>query len=254
MLSDYAPTEDTMFDIHCHILSGVDDGSDSLKESVRMAEMALERGTTAIIATPHCNIPDSFQNYIDFDFMRRFDELRQAVEDEYLAIDIYPGQEIFCTGRTLGFLKEGKLLTLNRSRYPLVEFEFGEYSSAVYRKLSELVAEGYVPVVAHPERYSFVSEDENAAAKLKEIGCLLQVNKGSLFGRFGRGAEQNAHDMLRHRLADFIASDAHSPYMRTPVLDDTHEYISEYYSVDYADFLLDENPEHVILDKKIMTY
>ena len=243
-----------MYDIHCHILYGVDDGADSVRESVRMAELAFEEGTNGIVVTPHCNIPESYENYWDIPLRERIRSFKSALKENDIPIEVYTGQEIFCTGRALSLLKEGKLVTLNDSRYPLLEFDFYEFSTSVYRKLQQFLAEGFVPVVAHPERYAFVNEDDSAAMRLKEMGCLLQVNKGSLNGRFGEDAMNSVHNMLDHRLADFVASDAHSPYMRTPAMSETHEMISELYSADYADFLLEDNPSLVINNKDVMTY
>lgn len=108
--------------------------------------------------------------------------------------------------------------------------------------------------MAHPERYAFVAETPEAADQLKATGAFLQLNKGSLKGAFGRTAFQTAHRLLAERKADFIASDAHSPYVRTPYLGDAHELVSEHYSIDYADFLLRDNPFRVIRNQKIYSY
>lgn len=243
-----------MTDIHCHILFGLDDGSAGLDESVKMASLAYSGGTRRIIATPHCNIPDSYRNYWNDDINDRLLALRHAVEKEGIDIKIYPGNEIFCAGRFISLLKHGALRTLNDSRYALVEFDFDEYSASAYMKLEQLAAEGYVPVVAHPERYGFTAEEPDAVMRLKDIGCLLQVNKGSLKGAFGYEARRTALRIMDERLADFVASDAHSPYMRTPYLADADEMISEMYSDDYARLVLWDNPAAVIEDKKILAF
>lgn len=240
-----------MFDIHCHILHGVDDGSDSFEESVKMVKIAESGGTSAIIATPHSNVPGSYQNHWNITLAAQITMLNSRLSAEGVSVRIFPGQEIFAAGSFLSLLKSGKLLTLNNSVYPLVEFDFYEYSESVYMKLEQLVAEGFVPIVAHPERYAFVNEEEDAIIRLKDIGCLLQVNKGSLKGSFGRAAHFSAHRLLASQLADFVASDGHGPYVRTPYLEDVHEMISEMYSLDYAELLLRDNPKLVIENKKI---
>lgn len=240
-----------MTDIHCHIMFGVDDGSGSVEESVKMSALAYSGGTRRIIATPHCNIPDSYRNHWDEDMFDKLKAVNHANEKAGVNVKIYPGNEIFCAGRFITLLKSGKLRTLNDSRYALVEFDFEEYSLSAYMKLSQLVSEGYVPVVAHPERYEFVCEDPEAAARMKDIGCLLQVNKGSLKGSFGYDARRAALAMLDERLADFVASDGHSPYMRTPYLADAEEFISEEFSPDYAKLLLEYNPGAVVEDRHI---
>lgn len=240
-----------MVDIHCHILPGLDDGSDNIEESVRMARLAADGGTTAIIATPHSNIPGSFSNYCDSQYNEKFDALKKRIREEAIPLEIYKGHEIFAAGDVVGMIESQKLLTLGNSDYPLIEFDFDVSSERVFRKLSELVAEGFVPVVAHPERYSFISEDDDALTKLKKLGCLLQINKGSLKGSFGRRAYTVSHKIIKRELADIVASDAHSPYMRTPYLVDAYNIVSEIRSGEYADLLLRKNPKKILQNKKI---
>lgn len=240
-----------MLDIHCHILHGLDDGSDNIEESVRMAKLAVEGGTKAIIVTPHSNIPESYQNYFDKVYAQKFKELNSRLKAEKIPLKIFPGHEIFAAGNFVELIKKKRLLTLNSSDYPLVEFAFTEHADSVYEKLSMLISEGLTPIVAHPERYAFVAEDDFAPFRLKTMGCLLQINKGSLKGSFGRDAYIAAHAIIENELADFVASDAHSPYMRTPFLADAHEIISEIHSEEYADLLLWQNPVKALNNQKI---
>lgn len=239
-----------MVDIHCHILPGFDDGSDNIEESVRMARLAADGGTRAIIVTPHSNIPDSFRNYVDDRYTETFRALRARIEEEKIPLKVYPGHEIFASGDIVSLVRQHKLLTLRSSDYMLVEFAFKEDSRIVYRRLQELVAEGFVPVVAHPERYAFVAEDDYAPVRLRDIGCKLQINKGSLKGSFGRDGYIISHSIIRHGIADFVASDAHSPYMRTPYLADIHDLISDLSSDDYADLVLSINPQKILRNEK----
>lgn len=240
-----------MLDIHCHILHGLDDGSDNIEESVRMAKLAVEGGTKAIIVTPHSNIPESFQNYFGQFYVDKFRELNSRLKAEEIPLKIFPGHEIFAAGNFIELMKKKKLMTLNNSDYPLVEFAFTEHADSAYEKLRMLTAEGFTPIIAHPERYAFVVEDDFAPFRLKAMGCLLQINKGSLKGSFGREAYIAAHNIIGQELADFVASDAHSPYMRTPYLADAYEIISENYSEEYAELLLLTNPAKVLQNQKI---
>ena len=240
-----------MVDIHCHILPGFDDGSDNIEESLRMARIAAGGGTKAIIVTPHSNIPGSYQNYLDKEYVDTFKELKAKIKEANIPLEIYPGHEIFAADDFVEQIKKRKLLTLCDSDYPLVEFGFRERSESVYEKLQLLVAEGFTPIIAHPERYAFVAEDRSAPLRLKKIGCLLQVNKGSLKNKFGDNAYAISQSIIRHEVADFVASDAHSPYMRTPYLADAHEIISELHSPQYANLILSINPEKVLKNEKI---
>ncbi len=240
-----------MYDLHCHILFGVDDGADSAEESIRMARIACESGTKGIAATPHCNISEFNRNEWTAEFTRKIIMLNSTLAELDIPVKIYPGQEIFCGEDVTALLKSGKLLTVNGSRYVLVEFDFGEYSDTVYSKLGEIISAGYVPIVAHPERYGFVQEDKDAPLRMKKMGCLLQLNKGSIKGGFGRGAYMSSSAMLENGLADIVASDAHGPFVRTPFLADAHEFISERFSSEYADILFKSNPKKILKNKMI---
>ena len=216
-----------------------------------MARIAAGGGTKAIIVTPHSNIPDSYQNYLDKFYVDSFKELKAKIKEQRIPLSIYPGHEIFATDDLIEPIKRKKLLTLCNSDYPLVEFAFKERSESVYQKLQILVAEGLTPIVAHPERYAFVFENGSAPLMLKKLGCLLQINKGSLKKSFGANAYDVSQALIRREVADFVASDAHSPYMRTPYLADAHEIICELHSEQYADLLLSINPGKILKNEKI---
>lgn len=243
-----------MLDIHCHIVPNVDDGSGSMSDSIEMARLAAASGTHGIIATPHCNIPGSFTNYWDENMVKKFDQLKAQIKSLNIPINLYQGQEVFLASGFLQLLRAGKLISLNNSRYILIEFSYEEKISIVLRKIEQIVAEGYVPVVAHPERYRFIFEQTDSVYKIKDAGGLIQINKGSLKGKFGRHAMKTAFEILRNREADFVASDGHSQYSRTPYLADAHQIVSEHCSSDYADYLLKTNPRKVVENKDIFVF
>ncbi len=240
-----------MVDIHCHILPDMDDGSGNMSDSIEMAEVAFQSGTKSIIATPHCNIPGGYKNHWDDTAEEKLESLRHELKSRHIPVEIYKGQEVFLTSGAMELIKQNKLITLNDSRYILVEFDMRENASMAYNKLEQLVSEGYIPIVAHPERYGFVSEHIETIYKIKEIGCLIQINKGSLKGSFGHSALKAAARIIGTYQADFVASDAHSQFSRTPFLADVHEFLCEKFSMDYADILLKTNPRRVLNDERI---
>lgn len=240
-----------MTDIHCHILYGVDDGSGDMADSLEMAQLAAEKGTKAICATPHCNMPHYFENSWSTQLEQKLSDFQRKLDDRGIKLKVYSGQEIYLEEGFLQLLKRNELITLNRSRYALAELDFYERADEAYKKISSLVSEGYVPIVAHPERYAFVAEDKYSAAKLKKLGALLQVNSGSLTGDFGTKPKRSAESMLKNQLADFVASDAHSQYSRTPDLSKAHEFVCENFSYEYADLLFKINPKRVINNEEI---
>ena len=231
-----------MIDIHCHLLYGVDDGAESLAEASKMMKIAYKAGVTDIIVTPHCNVPDSYGNYWNNEMDERFSSLCSLAKEYEIPINLHKGQEIFCTKRVPVLLQSGSLIPLASSKYILTEFGFNESPIFVFERTEELLKLGYKVIIAHPERYDFVIEDTEAAEILKNMGALLQINKGSILGSFGHKIKDTANALLRMKLADIVASDAHSAARRTTDLLPAYEYVCEYYSKEYADKLITENP------------
>ncbi len=242
-----------MYDVHCHILPDSDDGSGSFNDSVEMALAAVKSGSRGIIATPHCNIPDLYENYWCGDFQTKVNKLNEKFKEKGIEVTVYPGQEISTLGEDdiASLLLRGDLITLNNSRYPLIEFDFYEREEVALRYIEALKAEGYVPIIAHPERYAFTRFNFESIRKMRSLGALIQVNSGSIRGELGLYAMLTAKKILREEAADFIASDAHSQYRRTPDLREAHETVCENYSYEYADLLFEINPLKVINNKEI---
>ena len=237
-----------MIDLHTHILPEIDDGAIDLYDSLEMARIAVESGTTAMVVTPHCNIPGMFENHFGEEYIEVFQMLDKALEESAIPLKIYPGMEVFITPDVPELLSKGKLLTINKSRYILVEFAFDEDVSYVQRMLKKIKELGLRPIIAHPERYIFVQEDLQMVYRWRKQGYLIQLNKGSLMGRFGRRAEYAAHSILRHNLVSVIASDAHGVFQRTPYMKDVYEELLEEYPEKYLWVLFEENPRRICED------
>lgn len=220
-----------MLDLHCHILPGVDDGAESMEVSLAMAAMAAESGVRYIFATPHCNTRNEQKNFRSSALINAYLELQEAIDRRGIPIKILSGAEVMARGRFEKHLEEGDFMTLNGSRYLLVEFYFDEsphYMEHILRLVEEA---GLVPVVAHPERYFCVQSSPQIPELWVERGRILQLNKGSLLGALGEGAYDTAAMLLRRGLAGVIASDAHHHSYRTPhmgrLLEELHRRFPE---------------------------
>lgn len=238
-----------MIDIHAHILPGMDDGAADLQESLEMARLAVKSGVTAIVATPHCNVPGLYDNYRGREYAETFQRVEAAWRKEGLPLTLYAGMEVFVTSDICRLLEEKKLLTLNGSRYLLVEFEFGEEAQYVQSMLEKIEGAGLCPVIAHPERYEFVQDDLQLVSRWRKKGYLIQANKGSIMGRFGRRPYDTVHKLLKNQLVSVVASDAHSPYQRTTYLLDAYEKLLEKYPEKYVKMLFEENPMRICQNK-----
>lgn len=243
-----------MIDIHAHILPGIDDGAVDMEETLEMARMAVNSGVTAVVATPHCNVPGIFNNYYDEEYLKVFHETEKALKREGIPLKLYQGMEVFVNANTLKLLSESKLMPMNRSRYMLVEFDFYEEIDYMQKMLEMIRKSGICPIIAHPERYQCVQEHLQLVYQWRMKGYLVQVNKGSLLGRFGRRAYETAHSLLSHNLVTAIASDAHSYRERTPWMLEVYEELSKKYSKRYLNTLFEENPRKICQNQQVTSF
>lgn len=242
-----------MIDIHTHILPGIDDGSRDLYESLEMAQIAAEAGTKVMVATPHCNLPRNFRkNFFDEAYRSLFDSTEQAIRAEKIPLRLLPGMEVYITEDLPKLLADGKIMPLNGSRYVLMEFDMdGDPAFARYI-LPRIRSTGAVPVIAHVERYRFLQEDPLLALQWRKSGDVIQCNKASFQGRFGRRERDTAYYLLDCGLVDVIASDTHRPAVRTPDMGEAYAMLSIHYPEEYLQQLFYTNPGRLCLDQPIL--
>ena len=236
-------------DLHAHILPGLDDGAQSMEDALEMAAMAAESGVHTIVATPHSHpqgeLPPRFASIVE----SRVRELQYRLRCEGIPLRLLPGMEIFATPDTGWLLSRGELLTLNGTRYALVEFRFDEDTMFMEEILQQVTDRHLVPIVAHPERYFAVQQHPQRVADWLRMGYGIQVNKGSLLGRFGSEAQDLAVELIRRRMATVIASDAHYPHMRTPEMASVAEALSHLVPPEEIRRLLTEFPRRLLNDE-----
>ena len=240
-----------MIDIHTHILPGVDDGARSLDEAFDMVVMAAGCGVQALVATPHSNHDMGFVNYDSDSLAAKFNQLCKMLKEEHIPIQLFRGMEIWASTDIVEKLSYGKLLTMNGTRYVLVEFAFDEEPWWIEAVLREMLCAGYLPILAHPERYCCVQEVPNLLYEWRKMGVFAQMNKGSILGRFGKRAEEASVALLRHNLVNCIASDAHHAYTRTTDLTALKRYMDRHFSLGYRELLLNENPRAILEGKNL---
>lgn len=241
-----------MIDIHCHILPGLDDGSLSLTESMLMAQSAAGGGTKKIVATPHYF--NDFQNpepITKEDVRRAFNELKNFLKMSKSPIELYMGAEQYGISNISALIENDELITINDSRYLLIEFSLDDDIERAKYVISQLDDYGVVPILAHPERYDFIQEEPTKVFWFLQNGCLLQVNKGSITGRFGEDAEGISHWLLRERMAHFVASDSHGPYQRTADMSEALQYALYSCGDEYAHDVFTGNAQKVLDDEPI---
>lgn len=233
-----------MVDIHCHIVPEVDDGAWDMETAVRMARLARDSGVRKIVATPHFKgVPEELEAIPLV--MHQFRLLQSALKRDVPQVELVQGMEVLCVPQTVELARRGLLPTIGKSRYVLTEFYFDASGGFMDETLHALRSLGYSPIVAHPERYGAVQREPGLARSWFERGIVLQVNKGSVLGAFGRRAEETAVRLLYRGNVHVIASDAHSPERRTPDMSAVQEWAREHLGREYAKILLEDNPGRI---------
>ncbi len=238
-------------DLHCHILPGVDDGSRSIEESLEMANIAASFGTDTIVCTNHANIPRQYENYESGYLRKSFERLCKEVESKRIPIKLIRGNEIFVTDDIRRVLTEKKVIPIGSSKYYLCEFSFDANPDYISEMLYGMLSDGYHPVLAHPERYFCVQEYPEFVFKWVRAGILIQVNKGSLLGKFSKHVEKAAWTLFDHGLITCIASDAHSSEYRTPSMREIAGLFRDSDLEDAMHILMHHNPKRILEGKKI---
>lgn len=234
-----------MIDLHSHILPGLDDGAANLNQAIEMARIAVDCGIRGMAVTPHC-VDDRRINIRSAMML-----LRDALQEAQIPLILYPGMEIFGHENTAKMLLEGKLLTLNSSRYPLIEFNFNGSGEEETMILESVIEAGYVPLVAHPERYAYLQQDPQILNDWHRMGCLFQVNRGSFLGHFGERSRNLAYEMTARGFTTVVASDAHSNQHRIPWMRDAKNILEREISPVAAQYLLRQNPLKVLKNEEI---
>lgn len=236
-------------DIHCHILPGIDDGSPSLADSLDMARMASADGVATIIATPHAD--HEYPPRPALELVQRVADLQRAIDGIGVPLRILPGADVQIVESLCQRVQSREILTLaDTGRYILLELPHDIYVP-IEGLMADLQKIGVRSILSHPERNVGIQSNLKLLPALVQRGCLLQVTAGSILGEFGREPKLAALAMLRQRLVHFVASDAHSPRRRKPLLHDAWRAVTSSTDEAYADRIFKHLPAAVALGKPL---
>ena len=204
-----------MIDLHLHILPGIDDGSSSLEESVRMAKRLSELGFKGAFCTSHY-IADSPQAADNQTKNRLREKLQAELDKAGIKLKLLPGNEIYIDPKMVDFLTTKKATCLGgdfnaRKKNQHVLFELPFYAEVSYLRdiIFELKAKDLVPVLAHPERYLFVQKKKEVIFEIVKLGVKLQSNYGSIVGQYGGKAKKIMKFLLKNCLVSYLGTDIH---------------------------------------------
>lgn len=231
-----------MIDMHCHLLFGVDDGSPTIEESVKMLEEAKKQGIDRIILTPHYR--HGMFAYPKADIEQNYKALEPyAIR---LGIQLFLGTEYHVNTQIVEAFDNGKCHTLADTRYVLTEYAHHSEYQFIKQMTQELIFHGYRPIIAHVERYECMVEDLYRADELQEMGALIQVNADAVLGLEGHGPKKYCKKLLKEGLVDMIASDSHGIDKRACHMEKCFSYIQKKYGADYANDLFVEGPAEIL--------
>lgn len=237
-----------MIDLHCHILAGIDDGAQTMADSLEMARAAVNEGIQTIIATPH-HKNGRYEN-TKLAILEKTAELNEKLKAEQIPLKILPGQEPAIHGELLGGLTRGEVSTLNHTQYIFIELPAGHVPRYTEKLLYDLQLEGKVPVIVHPERNQEITERPDILYKLVKNGALSQLTASSISGNFGKKIKSFSEQLIDANLVHFIASDAHNTNKRGFHLAHAYDTIDTRYGVDMV-YLFKENAELLVQGKNV---
>ncbi|MEX2416503.1 MAG: CpsB/CapC family capsule biosynthesis tyrosine phosphatase [Paenibacillaceae bacterium] len=237
-----------MIDLHSHILPGIDDGARTLEDSIEMAQLAVKDGIRLLAATPHHN-NGRFSNE-GIVVKQAIDSLNQELSRQNIPLKVLPGHEIRINDLFWEECKAGNLLTLNDSRYMLIELPNQHVPRDIWDVIHELKLKGIVPIIAHPERNSDLANEMDVLMELVEAGALSQVTTHSLNGLFGSRIRHIAMKMCQRRLVHIVASDAHNADHRPFGMREAYDLINRKLGKSYVQYY--QNNARAVIDNQLM--
>lgn len=238
-----------LYDMHCHILPGIDDGAKDEYEMMKMVQIAYNEGIRTIFTTPHFH---PHRGSADSEtVMRIFSKMYSLIKHYFPEMDIYEGCEIYYQTGIIDKVRNCELLTLANSKYVLVEFSTDEQYRVISDAVREFILAGFYPVIAHIERYDNLFENLDVIEDLVEAGAYVQVNASSVIGNSGIKTKNDIKKLLKRELVHFVGTDAHDEKVRSPKIKKCFHYIEKKFGAEAAEQIFYVNPAKVIENKII---
>ncbi len=234
-----------MIDIHSHLLYQVDDGAKSIEESIAMLEDAKRQGVEAMILTPHYR--HGMFGYPKEQIDEHFSKLCPYAKE--IGISIYLGTEYHVNSNMVDAFRSGRCHTLADSRYVLAEYSHQSEYSYIKKMTQELLHHGYIPIIAHVERYLCMQANQEYAKELQEMGAWIQLNADAILGNNSWTVKRYCAKLLKYECVDIVASDCHGIKTRVSNMKKCREYLSKKYGAEYAHKIFCDNPAKIITEK-----
>lgn len=234
-------------DMHHHLIWGIDDGGRSFESTEKMIRDAVANEVDTIITTPH--ITPGQQPFPFDDYAAHLEETRQWLANEGIALKLYTGAEILYTSYTPRLLQEGKVPTLADSQYVLVEFSPDDEFKYIQNAVGQIASAGFIPVVAHVERYDQVKKISQVEKLRRECNALIQMNTSTVVHKHRFFKERWVRRLLSEGLIDFVSSDSHDLPGRKNRMRPAFDRLKADYGREMAHDLTHGNAERMILSE-----
>jgi protein-tyrosine phosphatase len=236
-----------MIDLHCHMLPGLDDGASDVSVSLAMAKASVSQGIATVACTPH--ILPAVYNNTGPAIRQATARLQTILDQEEVPLQLTTGADAHITPDFIAGLRSGHVLSLADSRYVLVEPPHHTAPPQLEDFFFKIVMAGYVPILTHPERLSWVPARYETIKRLVAAGVWMQITAGSLTGAFGRSALYWAHRMLDEACVHLLASDAHDTAKRPQNLAAGYECAAKRVGIEEAQCLVLTRPMGVLKNR-----
>lgn len=238
-----------MIDVHSHILPNIDDGSRSIEETFNLIKEAKEAGFEGIVCTSHY-----MENYYETNRPERevwINAIHENLENKNIDMNLYLGNEIYMSDNIIELLEDGKATTMNDTSYVLFELPMNAEPMNLYDMVYEMQQYKIVPILAHPERYSFVQTDPELIYDLIDKGVLMQANYGSIIGQYGKKAQMIVQKFLENNMIHMLGTDVHRQNTIYPKIPEIILELKSLIGEEKVKELTTINPELVINNKRI---
>ena len=232
------------YDIHCHLLFGVDDGPEKMEESAALLQREYKSGVRTIYLTPHYR-KNMFECAQDIR-LQNFEVLKDWAARNLPDLKLHMGCEVHVSTETVQNLREGKCSAMGDTDFVLIEFRESADKRYIINKCHEIMHGGYCPIIAHAERCATIRKNMDLLQRLVDMGVYVQMNAGSIIGKSGLRWKWFCQKAMKRNLLHFVGSDAHNLKKQKPNLDKCARYLEKKMGAEYRDQIMILNPKEII--------
>lgn len=238
-----------MIDFHSHIVYDVDDGSDTIEDSIELLKEAKKAGFNSIVLTPHY-MEDYYEYPADI-IQNKIENLKERCMQEGIDINLYQANEIYITNNMIDLLENETISSIYGSNYILMELPMNQEPPNLLEVLYSLLESGRIPIIAHPERYAYIQKNPNRLIELIEMGVLFQANYGSIVGQYGKEIEKTVKLLIENNFIHFLGSDVHRVNHIYTRIEEAKKQLSKMIPEYKIKDLTQKNAEKIIKNEKI---